>query len=208
MKHEDFDKLLEETITEMKHVLKVKGGEYAGDEDRFQNFKRNAQRLRLHQMTIWAVYFNKHIDAINQYVQDLQHGFERPHGEAIESRFVDAMNYLMLGLGMLKENNGSKVIINTTIAPVESFGFISRQLDALWFYIPNKGVQWLPWPEEFTKPVFENGVLSDTLGIPNDVTSIRLTSNHIGKPTYIWERQLFEKSSDGTVSVDKWIQRR
>jgi len=50
-------------------------------------------------MEVWAVYFNKHVDAINTYVSTKQ------ESEPIESRFADIINYCVLGLGLITEDN-------------------------------------------------------------------------------------------------------
>ena len=103
MKHEEFDKIVEETFETLRRLLVEKGGEYAGDKDRLANFKRNAERLGLLPETVWAVYFAKHIDAIFQYTSDLQNGVNRTRSEPISGRVDDALNYLLLFKGLLAE---------------------------------------------------------------------------------------------------------
>ena len=53
--HMQFAELLDNTIHQIKELSKHKGGEYAGDNDRLANFRRNAKNLNLNMETIWAV---------------------------------------------------------------------------------------------------------------------------------------------------------
>lgn len=190
MNHEKFDQMTEDTFQQMREILKVKGGEYAGDTDRFENFKRNGLRLGLHPMTIWAVYFNKHVDAINQYVSDLQNAKERPRGEAMDGRFVDAMNYLMLGLGMLKEGIvQTPTSLPKTIIYPPLFGK-EDDIRAYWSFLEQgKGDDWKPWPEELQLPFYhvDTDELKGTLGIPENTIAIRRKTSAIGSPERIWK---------------------
>ncbi len=101
--HASYDALVQKTIDEILRLSSVKGGEYAGDEDRLANFRRNAEKNGVQMTTIWAVYLNKHLDAIQQWVQDLQTGKTRPRAESISGRMDDAIVYLILGKAIVEE---------------------------------------------------------------------------------------------------------
>lgn len=103
MKHSDFQAIVDSTFKTLLDLLEAKGGEYAGDQDRLANFKRNAERLGMLPEQIWAVYFAKHIDAIFQYIMDQGNGTERRRTESLEGRVDDAINYLLLFKGILAE---------------------------------------------------------------------------------------------------------
>lgn len=103
MNHADYTVILEETIAAIKELGAVKGGEYAGDGDRLENFKRNAKRLGTIRELVWAVYCNKHIDSINQYVNDLVNGKTRPRSESLAGRADDVIVYMILFKCLLKE---------------------------------------------------------------------------------------------------------
>lgn len=103
--HERYDVLVEQIFNRVKHLSKVKGGEYAGDLDRLANFRRNAEALGLNMETIWSVYAAKHWDAIIQYVKDLQGDTTRPRDEPIEGRVNDLIVYLILFRAMIEEQN-------------------------------------------------------------------------------------------------------
>lgn len=106
--HDAYAKLVESTITKIKELGIVKGGEYAGDSDRLANFRRNAGRLGLTMESIWAVYCNKHIDSINQYVADLQAGKTRPRSESISGRADDVIVYMILFKAMVEERESAQ----------------------------------------------------------------------------------------------------
>lgn len=97
----EFNKLVDNTVETCKEILVAKGGEYAHGEDRLDNFKRNAAQLGLNAEEVWAVYFRKHLDSISTYVQDIRKGIDRPRSEHILGRFDDAINYLILGKGLV-----------------------------------------------------------------------------------------------------------
>lgn len=81
-------------------LLKVKGADYTRHSvDRLSNFKRNAAALDTSPLLVWAVYFNKHIDAIMAFVKT-----GKTESEAIEGRIDDAINYLYLLEGLVKED--------------------------------------------------------------------------------------------------------
>lgn len=100
---ERFEQVFAETVAKMKVLLLSKGSDYSDNNDRLSNFKNNSCKLGLRPMQVWAIYFLKHIDAISKYCAT-----EKLASEPIESRFLDALNYLMLGLALIKENDLNK----------------------------------------------------------------------------------------------------
>ena len=101
-----FDKLLAETWETIMELSRKKGGEYAGDHDLLQNFRRNSERLNLPMEVIWAVYAAKHWDAISQYCSDVAAGVDRPRMESLAGRCDDLIVYLILFKAMLLESGG------------------------------------------------------------------------------------------------------
>jgi hypothetical protein len=101
--HARWEKLLSSTIEEINKLATLKGGEYAGDEDRLANFRRNGIALGLPIETIWAVYAGKHWDAIQQYIKDTREGTSRVKLEPISGRVDDLLVYLLLLKAMLDE---------------------------------------------------------------------------------------------------------
>lgn len=82
-----------------EEALRLKGAAYVrGAEDRLANFKRAAEAVGVPPLTAWAIYFQKHVDAIMFYVKT---GKEGPEG--VEENLKDARNYVDLGLALVKE---------------------------------------------------------------------------------------------------------
>jgi len=102
-KHEDYNALVCETVETIKLLSSIKGGEYAGDQDRLANFRRNASALGLENEQVWSVYAAKHWDAIMQYVKDLGTGKQRRRMESIEGRADDLIVYLILFKAMFRD---------------------------------------------------------------------------------------------------------
>lgn len=85
-------------------VLNAKGPDYARqgalseEDDCNNNFKQVAKRLGMEERLVWAVYWEKHILAIETW---LAQGALK--SESIEGRLVDAINYLLIQATMLHE---------------------------------------------------------------------------------------------------------
>lgn len=103
--HKEYDRVIEQSMSEIVKLGSLKGGEYAGDTDRLANFRRNGIQLALPMETVWAVYYNKHHDAVMQFIQDLNSGKKRDRLEGIEGRVDDMLTYLILFKCMLVERN-------------------------------------------------------------------------------------------------------
>lgn len=103
--HAKYKMLVDETITKIDELSRLKGGEYAGDQDRLANFRRNAAALSLPMESIWAVYAAKHWDAVMQYIADTNNGFERPRLEPITGRIDDLIVYLILFKAIFDERH-------------------------------------------------------------------------------------------------------
>jgi len=104
MKRDKFLQLSEKMTTMRTKLLKEKGEAYSGNDDAFENFKRNGERHGLSKYQIWSVYFGKHIDAITNAIKANP---EQPvdNSEGLLGRIEDAQNYLDLLLGMLVEDD-------------------------------------------------------------------------------------------------------
>lgn len=101
MTNNDFYIMLKKMVAEEETVMVSKGKEYTiGSDDKLKNFKDVAQRLGLHPMQVWSVYFHKHIASIDNYIKD---GIEASN-EGIEGRIMDARNYLALLAGLVSEH--------------------------------------------------------------------------------------------------------
>ena len=84
-------------------IMSAKQPEYTNNNtDVLQNFKSTAKRLGTDPMTVWSIFFDKHIQAIQSHAANP----DMPQAEPIESRYADAMNYLQLGYALMKERIG------------------------------------------------------------------------------------------------------
>jgi len=101
LNRDNFIKLQDSIFDEVRRLNRVKGHDYAGDNDALANFKRNAKGLGVTPELIWGVYAGKHWDAIQTFVREGD-----VHSEPIESRIHDLINYLTLLLGLIYEKKG------------------------------------------------------------------------------------------------------
>ena len=101
--HDAFVAIIEQTMTAVRQLSTIKGGEYAGDEDRLANFRRNAAEAETTMELIWRIYASKHWDAIMQYEKDLRQRKVRPRLEGLAGRADDLIVYLLLFKAMLEE---------------------------------------------------------------------------------------------------------
>ncbi len=76
-------------------LLTKKGADYtqgaAGDRGRLKNFYEVAERLGLRPVQVLSVYLQKHLSAVETFIQKGQ-----VESEAIEGRIADTINYLLL----------------------------------------------------------------------------------------------------------------
>jgi len=103
MNIQDFNTTLEDLLKECRHLLETKGADYSGKEDRFENFKKLADRLGMTKYQVWAVYFGKHIDGLFNAIKNNPDA-PKTNSEAIATRIQDAICYLALFNGMLEED--------------------------------------------------------------------------------------------------------
>jgi hypothetical protein len=100
----EFDNFQKELLNEVVRMKDTKGKEYANGSDRFANFRRLEQQLKIQDVKICWVYLAKHLDAISHYVEVGRVESTEP----IMGRIVDAITYLTLLGGMIFENEHPK----------------------------------------------------------------------------------------------------
>jgi len=97
----EFEELIQEYLREEMVLLTNNGKEYTReDPDVLKNFKRIGRDLKLPMEAVWAVYFQKHADAIMNYCSN---GGKVHSDEPIRKRIQDARNYLMLLAARVEE---------------------------------------------------------------------------------------------------------
>lgn len=103
MKAETFNTLVKGTYEESARLLLVKGGEYAGSDDRLANFKRGAALTGVTPLQCLFIYMSKHYDAVATFVRDEAAGVKRERSESIEGRLDDLLNYAILAKALIAE---------------------------------------------------------------------------------------------------------
>lgn len=98
-----YNDLVNETMKKVVELGVKKGGEYAGDEDRLANFRRNAAQWGMTMEQCWGVYCGKHWDAIAQYIRDSAEEKSRDRLESLGGRVDDIITYMLLFKAMLDE---------------------------------------------------------------------------------------------------------
>lgn len=103
MLQDEAEKRTDALFKECIKVLRSKGADYAGSGGNVHdNFIRNAQRLGLTKYQVWALYFNKHVDAINNSIKRSP-TYPQVESEPLRGRIVDAINYLVRLESMVSE---------------------------------------------------------------------------------------------------------
>lgn len=108
MNQKDFNALVESTVKVTADLLVVKGGEYAGSEDRLANFKRGAALVGCTPLQTALIYLSKHYDSVCTYIRDDAAGTDRPRSEPITGRLDDIINYCFLIKGLVIEAEAKK----------------------------------------------------------------------------------------------------
>lgn len=106
MNQKNFNAVVAETISTINQLIQVKGGEYAGSEDRLANFKRGAELVGVSSLQTLLIHLSKHYDAIATYVRDEASGKERVRSEPITGRFDDIIVYCILAKALIAESEG------------------------------------------------------------------------------------------------------
>ncbi len=102
MNKEEYKKLRKELIQLAENIMNSKQPEYTNNNvDILHNFKSSAKRIGIEPLQVWAVFLDKHIQAIYSHTKDSN----LISAEPIESRYADALNYLVLGLALIIERN-------------------------------------------------------------------------------------------------------
>ena len=99
MKSKEMVKLMNTIFDSILKMHKEGQKEYAHDEDNvFANFDRVANQTNTDRKFVLWIYLMKHIDGICSYIKG-----HRSQREEVQGRLTDAIVYLMLLWGMIKE---------------------------------------------------------------------------------------------------------
>lgn len=106
MTFEEFREFQYNLLQEVILMGETKGKEYANGYDRFGNFNRLSERLGMSNLKVAYIYLTKHLDAIESYIKT----GETHSNESIRGRLVDAITYLTLIAGMIREDEINPII--------------------------------------------------------------------------------------------------
>ena len=107
MNQAEFDKVVASTVESINKLLAVKGGEYAGSEDRLANFKRGATLTGVTPLQCLFIYLSKHYDSVSTYIRDQATGTNRVRSEPITGRLDDIINYCILAKALVQETESA-----------------------------------------------------------------------------------------------------
>jgi len=111
MNQKEFQETRQYILDKAQDIMDAKQPEYTNKSiDVLKNFKSTAKSIGIQPMEVWAVFFNKHIQAILSHSGDPN----MHQAEPIDSRYADALNYLFLGFAMLVDDANKKDIISGT----------------------------------------------------------------------------------------------
>ena len=95
MNHKEYSELKKQLIDNCNKIMNEKQPEYTNNnQDVLYNFKSTAKHLKLKPQEVWGVFFHKHIQSILSHATNLN----MHQAEPIESRYCDAINYLVFRL--------------------------------------------------------------------------------------------------------------
>jgi uridine kinase len=109
----EFNKVIEKRIDLIKLIMLSKGKEYSTDSDKFHNFKQSVG-ISFHtcpEKIAWE-FATKHFQSIKDTLDSVDNGAVNFTDKYIEEKIGDAINYLILIEGMLKERLYNKHINN------------------------------------------------------------------------------------------------
>ena len=100
MRHKEFRKIVKDLHDLAEKEMNKKQPEYTNENsDVLHNFKSTAEKLRVDNLKVWAVFFEKQTQSIIAHINNKDLKFS----EKIESRFADIINYACLGLALFQE---------------------------------------------------------------------------------------------------------
>ena len=100
MTKDEYQRLRVELLQLAESIMNAKQPEYTmNNTDVLNNFKTTAEALKIAPIQVWEVFLNKHIQQILTHSQNE----ETIESEPIKTRYADAINYLTLGIALLKD---------------------------------------------------------------------------------------------------------
>lgn len=99
-KSNDFDKVIEDTLSQIKKTLLVKGKEYRRNGNVYHNFEEGSKITGLSREKVLRGFLLKHEISITDMINDLDNGI-LPSAEKVNEKFNDNIIYLLIQKAML-----------------------------------------------------------------------------------------------------------
>lgn len=100
MTEEQFNKVIEDTLNEIRNTLIVKGKEYRRNSNVFHNFEQGSSRSGLSKEKVLDGFLLKHEISIADMTNDLDKGII-PKVETVNEKFGDNIIYLLIKKAMI-----------------------------------------------------------------------------------------------------------
>lgn len=104
--NEQADKMLDEILEKVRQVLSVKAKEYVRNGDRMHNFNVASDMTGMSREQVIAAFRLKHEVSIRDLRKDISLG-NRVSQELLEEKYLDTINYYILELMSITQNNKS-----------------------------------------------------------------------------------------------------
>jgi hypothetical protein len=106
MDNDTFLEIVKNRLDYCEKILNIKGEEYSGDVDRLHNFKEAAKFLGCSSEKALLGMWIKHLVSIKDIIENIDRlnntGYV-PDDKLIDEKFGDAINYILLLEGLIKE---------------------------------------------------------------------------------------------------------
>jgi hypothetical protein len=99
MTKEQYRSFRDEKFKECAVTSNLAQGEYASEDDAFQNFKTAGEDMEVSDKKVLYIFLKKHIDGIRAYLRNPATAQREP----VQGRIKDAINFLMLLWAMVEE---------------------------------------------------------------------------------------------------------
>lgn len=109
MTEQQFDQVIEQTLSTIKQLLIVKGKEYRRNANVFHNFEAGAKKTGKIREEIIQDFALKHIISIDDMREDIKKGI-LPKLSTIEEKFNDALVYTLLEKASIVDRVNSKEV--------------------------------------------------------------------------------------------------
>jgi len=103
MTNEQFNKVFDTLVSQMRNTLTTKGTEYIRGNDKLHNFKRAAQIDDIHPLEALRGMSLKHRTSLSDIAKDITKHDKLPTRELLLEKTIDNLNYAVLEYALILE---------------------------------------------------------------------------------------------------------